>query len=420
MLKAGSLLYAVFIALIISTLIASFISYTQYSNRHIDQNRGRLQALSYLASGMAYLKADTINQPWSEKLLLFENEIGSNVELSSDYWGVFPLIEAKSWFKRDTFYKAAVAGYSRLAEYSSTVLYLANHNQALALAGHSRINGDAYLSSKGVKRAYIEGRSFYGKNMLSGKQHLSKRKAPSIASNVRVALNQVLNSTVPRNVDSVIHFKKLGQNIILNRSFRKTTLGVYGQDAIDLNGGELKGRIVVKSASEIYIGSNLKTEDIVFVAPKITVESGFKGSLQLIASDSIIIGKNCTFTYPSSIAINYNGIEGGYIELGEQSVLYGDVMLLTSSFLDQESLLTISKGAKVVGNVYSAGKLQVKGSVLGTAIADKLYLKQNLSVYENHLLDGVLDVTERPNEYLSSGIIEKWDRDTKEIIKWLD
>jgi hypothetical protein len=420
MLKAGSLLYAIFISLLITSIASAFVLFAFYQRLHVQQLDGRVRALSHLESAMAYLQTDEREESWTVQRQLFEEDEHSLLSMSSRPWGLFRLVCVKSHFKQDTFRKASLLGYPYALTEAATALYLADRNQPLSLAGEARLIGDAYLSIRGLKRAYIEGRSYSGKTTLEGIQRKSTPVLPLTDAVLEANLKKLLQPGIPYLADTIQYYSEAQDEGVfdIRRSAHRPILGIYAAEAVYSYSGILSGPILLKSDKEIIVGSDLQSDHLLLVAPKITIEAGFKGHIQAIASDTIIVGSNVELFYPSTLALLSENKQA-LLSLGSHSKLGGEMVLLGDPNKVRAGLLSIQEGARVSGNVFSAKAIELKGEVWGSVQTEKFYLKTRSSVYENHLMDGVIDRTKLPTAYVGSGLLPEWTENTKKIISWL-
>ena len=416
-LKAGSLLYAIFISFLVVSVLSIFILFAQYNRVNIESYNGRIKAISTVNSAINYLLVLDEERAWEEEKQLIGEDPHTIVKMNSIPWGMFQLIKAQCIFKNDTFQKAAIAGYKILQD-NNTALYLADKNQSLSLAGDARIKGDAFLSKRGLKRAYIEGRSYSGRTMIEGKLQLSEKRLPAINQNIESSIAQLLKIGIPSIVDTLYSYNA-DDGISIARSAKQSIGGLYSEQTIFLDGEKLNGPIIIKSETEIKVSNNIHVENAILIAPIIRIESGFQGSLQAIASDTIIIGTNCQLNYPSALGVSTSNPDA-YIELGENTRLIGEMAIMGDDYKLKNALISIQKGVEIMGNVYSAKKLAFKGNIFGSVMAEKLYLRTPSSIYENHMLDGVIDRNKLDKAYVGSGFIKAWHYKAKEIMLWLN
>ena len=295
-------------------------------------------------------------------------------------------------------------------------MYLADHNQPLSITGNTKLTGNAMLPQRGIKRVYIEGRSYASSKLLNGKSKSSNSSVPPLDPNLTNYMSAQLQQGMPKEVLKVIEYSTDG---IENRiqSFQDSTICLFAAGKIDLLAGSLRGRIIVKSESEIYISNEMELEDVVLIAPKIRVQSNFKGTVHLIASDSILVGAFAELHYPSSIILA-SSLNQSYIGMGEQVQVFGEVILQGEQSSGDKGLLELMENSVLTGNVYSFDKVELKGKVIGSVTCDKFLLRTSSSIYENHIMDGEINSQELPENYL--GVKQVGSKKSKEIIKWLN
>lgn len=414
MLKAGSLLYAIFISLIIGSIATSFVLYAHYQRVRMAQYEGRVEAIQRVHSAMNLLRTQAVEDFDPEKNYLFSRE-ESPIQLQLEHWGGFYLATAKTNFRQAVFQESALLGYQNKDPFA---LYLVDNNQPLSLCGDARLIGNSFLPKRGLKRAYIEGKSYSGKELITGTNTTSSNRIPELNEPLKDYLARILFRGIPKEADKVVSFYDVASEGVLNvqQAFQDSTLCLYARESIYLYDGELKGRIIVKSEESIYVEGTVVTEDVLLVAPRIEIATGFKGSVHLIASDTVIIGALSELYYPSSILLEAE-TERSAILIQESVKIAGDVVLNGTDNYVNKGILSIKEGAELTGNVYSFDKVELRGKIKGSVTCEKFMLKTTSSVYENHLLDGVINAQEMPQEYL--GIEMKTTNKTRGIAKWL-
>ena len=170
------------------------------------------------------------------------------------------------------------------------------------------------------------------------------------------------------------------------------------------------------------MGNNNQLEDIILVAPYIHFESNFKGSLQAIARDSILVENGVYLKFPSALGLvkkrgNNEKIQP-FIKLLNKSKVEGAIFTHQIQKTQQETKISITKNAKVTGQVYADGWAEIKGNITGSLTCNKLILKTPSSVYENHLLNATINKKALPSNFVGSGLLNA--RKNKKMIKRLE
>ena len=116
------------------------------------------------------------------------------------------------------------------------------------------------------------------------------------------------------------------------------------------------------------------------------------GSVQVTASQKIILQEGAVLEYPSSLYLNFEEPEESLIYLESGSKVLGKVALVgTVGGKPGVNRITIGKDAEVIGEVYCEGSTELKGQVIGSLFTHDFYLKTEASSYENYIEDGRVD-----------------------------
>ncbi len=416
MLKAGALLFSLGIALILALISGSIVLYSYYNKLEIQEYILIQKADINVVSAINYLvSADGISVNQRKMVDLFGNG-NDTVDVEMNSWGMYNIAKAHAKVKRFNFYKTVLVG-NKVNPEERVALYLADNNRPLSLAGKTYISGMCYLPKAGVKPSYIEGQNFSGKNLINGEikqsaQHIPKPDKSLIDAIVRQSFNN------QNEGDSVLYWDESMNSPIIN-SFDNVCLVIESNSAITLKQNVIKGHVKIFSDKEITVSGNCLLEDVILVAPKIHIEDGFKGIVQCLASDSIILGKDCSLNYPSSLSIirDKEIKHNAFINLSSGCIIEGDVFIFDAFELYSKSvLLKIEKDSEILGNVYSSGIADIRGTISGEVMINKIVLSTLSSTYENQLLNATIDAAGL-SQYFVGGI---WQTNgSPEIIKTL-
>ena len=144
--------------------------------------------------------------------------------------------------------------------------------------------------------------------------------------------------------------------------------------------------------------------------------------MQAFATDSLLVGSNVDLEYPSSLGlIQLNKSEQHhFISVGEESVVDGAVIAYQLEYDFRNPIkVSMQKASIVKGYAYINGLVELKGSIFGTLYCNRFSLKTPSTVYENHLLNATIDVTQRSEMYVGPNLTAaKTGR--KEVIQWLN
>jgi len=420
--QSSTLVYAVFVMLVIALICSSLIMMSYYHktlyNSYIEKDR----VFSNVNSGITLMLGDTgIVKPGEVKKLSLYQKYNDSVELEKDDWGVFELVRSKSWWKKFSFEKIAISG-DFYKDDSSYALFLVDQNKPLSVCGNTLIKGDCYLPKAGVEKAYIEGKSFGRGKLVDGLIKESKRFLPSISDRFSTIDSAYFKEKYIDNTGNTLIDLEDVENDSLINAFLETIVIIYNYDDVFIDNIYLSGNILLYCESTLEISSTCKFEDILIYGKSVWIEEGFKGSCQVFAKDTINIGKNCRFQYPSVLGLINDNREGKTnpsvinIENGSRfsGLIYSSC---NSEVITIEPILKTYENVSLTGQVYWAGVFDFKGEVYGAVSCKKFLLKTPSSIYENHLLDVTIDLDRLSEHFV--GVDMVGNTKTKKIIKWL-
>ena len=421
MLKANSLFYTVVISIILAIITASLILFAYYSRIEF-QSYEIIRKLNLNAeSGInLLLSRQEIIAAGEEKTIdLFKNGDDS-VHIKRNNWGAFEIALAKATSGKKEVSRIALTGYPCTAKESYS-LYLADHDQPLAVCGATLIRGTAYLPKAGIKRAYIEGQNFTGNNLVEGIIRQSNKQIPEFNKSIITNMKQLLEGTALSENDSVLELENRLPFDSLTNSFADKTIMLVSKAALKLRNIYYSGNIILVSTKKITISASCQLQNILVLAPKIFIEKDFKGQVQLFASDSLILQKNVRLDYPSVAGLfsNNNSSKFSVIQLDENDSVSGAVFACQQKQdIAKVSGVLIAQKSFVQGQIYSDGYADIRGTVYGSVMCNTIMLNTTSSVYQNHLLNAVIDLTKRSKYYAGSALTE--EAGFKTIVKWLN
>jgi len=428
MLKASSLFYAIVISLIIALISSSLILFAYFNKQQFQRYLQYEKVIRNVDSGMNLLLGDDEAVPLNTELEVDLFQAGSDmVFLKRRSWGAFEVAVSKATFKGYTHKRVAQIG-SNLFQDKEVALYLADQNKALSLCGNTEIKGTAYLPRAGVKRAYIEGQSFVGNQLIEGEVRESDKTVPDINMGM-IDVNAAYLEGSYNAEDSVVNFAKAQDMDRLHRSFSQPTVLFFSEGPIDLGGQSYHGNIVFVSSASVYLSRNSDLKDVLIYAPEVIVEDGFSGTVQAFAGQVMNVGKNCRFEYPSVLGlINTYPEEGVALHLGEGSELSGVLFAYQKQSSRKLQLqLTIEKDALIRGQVYSSATVELKGAIHGSLACQRFMLRTPSSVYENHLLNAVIDPSLLSAHFVGINLLSHSYQaaandqvQLKQIVQWLE
>ncbi len=408
MLKAGSLLYAIYICLLLaimtSGLLYVFFMNKSLSDRYEMQDRLIERCNSclelYLANRNQF--QDKGKQEWQ----LFDDGIQCDFELKR--WGMYAKLVGKTYFKNDTVSRTMLIG-EKIHD-KQLALYLGDFGEELKISGTTRIVGNLKLPKKGYETVNILGNQKVNNPTVQGAVTASGQELPKL----------VLPQTRQEST-KVVSAEDMERGKRHFNSFKNPTIEVLVPRGGSLEGLAIKGNYRINALDTLYIDSAVALEDVIVKAPKVIIEKEFIGSMQVFADKEVVVEEDVILQYPSCVVIR-SGSSGSEMEkkitLGENAKIYGGLVMDAIGFkAKQENTMIIAENALIVGDIYCNGILEFKGEVVGTIYAHKLQLKTNFSLYSDVLLNAKIDGTRLPKEFVRLPLFQKPQNNEFGIIK---
>lgn len=410
-------------AIIISLLIA-FVSGFFILRSHLSKvNEMRYEIKNILMvnsqSGIQLLlgSPSIVNLDDSLEMDLFGNGHDS-VRLNRSTWGTFEMIHSTAYSSKESYTISSLVGNKIPPQQSRTGLYLCDLDRQIGICGKTLLYGVNYLPNEGLKRSYIEGQSFSENKMLQGDEKPSERILPEINNALVQSLKDRLTGKLQTDAE-FIDFYSMSLDSIY-RSFDSTTLLLHSAGSIFLNRQSLNGKIVVQSNSKISVSAECQLNKVILCAPVIEIKAGFHGNPQLIASQSIEIGDDVEFSYPSSITLIAeipDSTERRSISFGDNCQISGSVIAV-NSLEGQSQFITVNtlNEFRMSGEMYIQGDLDLKGEVIGSVFCHKMVLRTPSAIYENQLLNISIRPDLLPDYFALSSLLKDSQRT---ILSWL-
>lgn len=317
-LPAHALYFSVLLSVIIAIIITSLFLVAHYYSLLIADinNKSRLLHNLLSAEALALTSED------SELSTSLFDEESYQVGFIKEKWGIFETVSCWATLHGDTLESSYLLGKN---EQNQLALAVADQGRALKVSGKSQIIGNADLPKSGVKSFLVRGTPYLGKQFLIGKKLTGKFNSSEYKSDVLTSwkdLEKVLAEAFPPDNNSKEIF-----NPFSNQAFLLTQLS---------SSGRLKGKLIISSSNGLIIPSSAELEDIIIIAPHVIVSSGFKGSIQVFATDSIVVNSNSSLTYPSSLNLLVKQKGNPRIELKKDAYMHGVI----TAFNEDNSLST--------------------------------------------------------------------------------
>lgn len=409
MLKGGSLYYALTVALLIALLCGGLILFASGNRTQLQWSRRMTEVRLNAGSGMNLMLAAPERIPAGQKTILdLYGRQRDSVELLRREWGLFEVCISRAFSGSERFVQAGLAGY-RPDTASATALFLADLDRPLSLCGKTELRGSCLLPKAGLKRAYIEGQTYSGSQMVYGTVKNSERFLPQLQEELIGKLERLQRAEFGES-DSLADTGSLYEKDTLRQSFLSSPCCFYQAGPLRLSGIYLSGQILIVSGSQITVESDAGLDGVILVAPKIIFREKFKGRVQAIARDSLLMEKEVALKFPSVAAVigQDNGPDQAVVWMQEKDTLEG-TLLAYRKITDFRKQVTakLDKETQLTGFLYSTGLTDLKGTVYGQVTTMKFLLATPSAVYENHLLNAVIDRSKLPEAFAAGAVFRE-------------
>ncbi|MCB0395295.1 MAG: hypothetical protein KDD36_01500 [Flavobacteriales bacterium] len=414
MLKASSLIYALAVALLIAALSSSFILLSYLFNVQTLRMDERARESRNTLSGLYLMLGEDAPGQQATEVDLY-GDGSDNISVRRYPWGVFEVAVAQT-LTRNVAERAVLMGRKPGPD-SDYALYLSDRNRALSVCGKTLVRGKAYLPEAMVKRAYIEGKSFDGQRLIDGVTSKSDKAVKPPDTDALGELDRQMTERFSTE-DSLYIFADNQPILNMHQSFTAPPRVITGTSIV-VGDVDLLGHIVIQADRKISVLRSAHLKQVLLIAPIIEIESGFNGSLQALATEDIIVGEDCQLAYPSALVLRSQktGKESSEVRM-EKNASVGGVIFVMPRERNSRTLVVLGEETTLTGQVYVQGNAQVQGTIHGNLTVDELILKTPSSVYQNHLLDAVIDRESLSDFYVGAAL---WpDAAEKKWVQWLE
>lgn len=407
--RAYALIYALMVLVLISVFSTVYLN-LYYSNEHrlvmvFMQQDLRRDTKMALIQG---LKENKINNG------VYKYPLAplSTFTFKTKPWGVFSLVEAKG--ERQTFTETyhVLTGYTLQTEEAPS-LYFEN-NDVLKIGGASLITKKAIVPIKGVERAYINTKGKSRPKLVEGEVVKLNRKSKKILPTTDVL---TYKPDLKPDIEKATILPYIpGKNYY--NSFVNEVMIIEAKEHAFIN-SRIEGHIKILGEDSIVVTKDAQLKKVQIIAPKIRVESNFKGNMQCFAEQFIYVEEGAKLQYPSVLFLSTDSLNSGLV-LEKNAEVEGVVIATKSSYERYlQPQVEFKKDSKVTGQVITnLLNTQFSGHIYGSAYLNTMFLKTKSSVYTNHLLDAEINIDKLPKDRKGCAIGDFTG--PQGIINWID
>lgn len=408
MIRAAALSYAIIFSLLIGLICSGiiFISATQKKVEVLQTNKEHILFDSYSAVryGMHAVAPGDSAQ--------YVHPDGDTSDIKHVRWGAFSMICARTYKFPLERKRSAIIGLVQAPQLPC--LYLPGNSGGLKITGETRLEGKVFVPNAQVERAYIAGKNYPYNELVFGATEKAELGLPPLKeewSNLKASdLAEGLKPQAYLSRDSVYSF------------FQPTTY--YQQLAPIIVGQTISGNVIIHSFDSIYVEARSHLENVILIAPVVRFESGFRGTVQVLASERVVCEPKTQLLYPSVIALNEqterNELSRREVILEEEAQVLGGV-LMTSQRVDfrKMPLLQLREKSVVGGLIYNVGETEPKGSIIGSLYTMQIMVRAGGGMYGNHLVDALISTKRLPGYFLLPGWLKEQEKVTPKLLAWL-
>lgn len=385
MVKAHSLLYAIYVCLIVAIICGALLYFSNLYNQ--------LNLYYNLQEELYIQNQSVLNFALGNKMAPAEIEKDENSGIEGSYetkpYGLLSLVLAQSYISNDTVSSVHFAGARNL---DKNAIYLTNFSKSLFYSGSVQLIGNNQLPSTFIETSYIN--NDLNKLTAEGKITISETQLPEVNPEFK-KIFQGLKSEKTKLSD----IEKPNDSLYYNSFFNATK-----EIEVQSNLGNIifKGNFILRSGDSIRVKKNTVLEDVILIAPKITFEAGFKGTVQAFATKGIELEEKVTLNYPSVICVYNESETESKIKIKKECQITGAVVLFgnTNNLIDKNTI-EIEEDGLLFGDLYCSGKLMLKSNVYGSVYTNRFFLKTAASSYDNMISNIEINTEKRPAYFIS-------------------
>jgi hypothetical protein len=310
---------------------------------------------------------------------LYDSLPGSRMRITRSSWGLYEAMNVCSTDGR--IHSTRLMGTAGPGGGVGTFWYRDN-NGALTLSGRTNIKGKAALPRNGVIYGQMQSVFFSGEKLSPTNITRSETQIPEAAATAREAVRALFDLT--------------GEQLLkdsLRVSFHRSTTLVAAIGSGTLDGCFFSGNIVLRG-ERLHIAASCRLTDVIVAARSVSIADGFRGRLQIFATDSVVVGKDVVLDSPSGI------FAGLYADIQDGSEVNGYAIVDPASLPDATSTapqtdikapnLRKSRTSRLRGLLYVNGLAILQGIVTGSAVVDEAVYYSPHGYYRHMVYDAAV------------------------------
>jgi hypothetical protein len=391
MLKAHSLLYSVYVCLIVAIICGALLYFaTLYNQLNLFYNTNENLYIQN-QSAVNYALGTNFSEESTDQI----DTTGVQTNIAKKPFGLLELLIVKSYAHADTITSAHFVGQNNPEK---TCIYISSISKPITYSGQVKLIGNKTLPSPTINSDYIN--NSINSLTSTGTVSISEGLLPEVNSNFKKTITAPF--TKLQSLKSVVRT----QDSIYFNSFLNETIEIELPSSI-IDNIIIKGNFILYSKDSIQVRRNAVLEDVILKSPTITFAEGFKGNVQAFSTEKLTLQKSVELGYPSVVCLYNKSSEKSEIVVGEKSKIFGAIVLFGNEInsIDNNSI-TLSKDTFLLGSVYCTGKIMLGGKVYGSVYTNRVFHRTKSASYENCIVDAEIDVSRKPLYFISIPILE--------------
>ena len=368
-LKASSLPTVLVISILLMILILMAFDFWNINSFYYIRYHSDKQQRMHLSSVLSIFCNDSLlseQMKIDKKYQLYEEDEHSVVYMDVCPWGLYECINMYNFDK--SLHAAYLIGKSQDI-YRSPSLWVCDRDHSISLSGETEISGEIFLPKSGINYMNTNFDSFRGNIIPTTNIHTSNKDLPPIDSTYLKFMRELRNLPIPRSqIPPEYH------------SFSNDIIYASVNDNEDISA---KGKIILYG-DKVRISSSSKISDIILIARYVTIESGFSGALQIMASDTVEIEEGVYLHYPSGVYI-HGDRNKAFLHIAPDSNIEGYAIIEGNIEGGNGFVVDIhyrqEKGSLFSGLLFVDGITHLEGAVSGAAYLKECYYLSGENMY---------------------------------------
>lgn len=369
--KASSLPTVLVISVLIMILILMAFEFWNINSFYYIRYHSVKQQKMHLSSVLSIFCTDSIlseQMKEDKRFQLYDEDIHSIVNIDSYSWGLYECVKTHNF--DSTTHAVHFIGKAQDIR-SSPAIWICDRDHSISLSGNADISGKFFAPKNGLTYINLNFDSFRGNIIPSTNIHTSNKDLPAVDSAYIQSMRSLekplatISDKIPEHYHSFL-------NDPIYVSIKDISENLYA-----------KGRLVVYG-DKIRITSSCKISDIILVARYVTIESGFSGSLQIMATDTVKIEKGAYLHYPSGVYI-HGDKNKAYLQISPDSKIEGYAIIEGNAEGTNGFIVNINyrqeERSQLSGLLLVDGIAHLGGTVLGAAYLKECYYLSGENMY---------------------------------------